>query len=426
MIIVKKIKAGALQYVIVVSVIIAILIFAFISLVYLYQKTNHKFNFSKEAIQNTQLGFDYLNHKDVPYGNTDLSFLIEEENKTISLVKKHWGVFDIATIVAKVNNESFRKIGLLGYQSKKRTALYLKDNNQSLVMVGNAKIKGDVMLPKQGVKTGNIAGTSFYGNQLIYGNSSVSESKLPEIKNLDYLKSFVKNYTNEKTDFFELEEGMNFYRSFTESTAVFQSGTALELRDITLKGNVIITSKTKITINTSAMLKDVIIIAPKVFIKQNTKGNFQVFASEVIDVASNCELVYPSVLTLLENNTNSKIQNTNTLVNNKEEKKITIAKNSNIKGVVLYHSTNTSRQYKTQVFIENGALVTGEVYCTANLELYGQVNGSVTTNEFLVKKSGGIYVNHLFDGVINLENLPEQYTGLLVSQNSNAVAKWMY
>lgn len=82
MIFVKKIKAGALQYVIVVSVIIAILIFAFISLVYLYQKTNHKFNFSKEAIQNTQLGFDYLNHKDVPYGNTDLSFLIEEENNT--------------------------------------------------------------------------------------------------------------------------------------------------------------------------------------------------------------------------------------------------------------------------------------------------------------------------------------------------------
>ncbi len=39
-------------------------------------------------------------------------------------------------------------------------ALYLKDNNKPLVLVGGTRIDGKAYLPKRGVKSGNIAGYS--------------------------------------------------------------------------------------------------------------------------------------------------------------------------------------------------------------------------------------------------------------------------
>ena len=48
----------------------------------------------------------------------------------------------------------------MGSHNNKRKALFLKDNNQPLKLVGDTRIVGDVVLPQRGVHSGNIAGTS--------------------------------------------------------------------------------------------------------------------------------------------------------------------------------------------------------------------------------------------------------------------------
>lgn len=423
MVFLKKIKAGALQYVLVVSVIIAIIIFAFISLIYLQQKMTIKYQFSKEAISNVQMGFEYFMQKEFEY-NTQTNIQFSDNDLEITTIeKKHWGIFDIGMVTSKVKNESFQKIGLLGTQNKNRETLYLQDNNQALVLVGKTKIMGTVYLPRQGVKSGNISGNSYYGNQLIYGIQQTSTSKLPEIKNIDYLKKGILNYNENSFENLELEDQLKLHQSFTEKTLLFEDNKTITLTNLSLSGNIIIVSKTAIIINSSAILEDIILIAPKITVHANTKGNFQAIATKNIEIQTGCQLKYPSAFLVLEEEKINSVQNQPNL--EKEESQIKIENNCSVKGIVAFYSKNESTNYKPQISIEENTIVNGEVFCSKNLDLKGTVLGSVYTKNFIANQFGGIYINHIYNGVINSKELPNQYAGLQINQFSNSVAKWI-
>jgi len=420
----KKIKAGALQYVLVISVIIAILIFAFISLVYLQQRVAIKHDFSKRAIGNTQLIFEYYQQKEFEYDQQSAIEFLNDENSTNTFQKKHWGVFDIGIATSNLKNEYFQKVALLGAQINNRNALFLKENNSALVLVGNTKIVGNAALPKQGVKTGNIAGISYYGNRLIYGQKKNSTAQLPLINNSAYLKDFTENYDSENVANFELENGMQLHQSFTKEALVYEENSPIILENLSINGHLLIVSKRSITVKASAKLKDVILIAPEITIESNTIGTFQAMASKKITVESNVQLAYPSALVVLHKGESIINQSRNTN-QPKEESCIEIQKNTDIRGIVLYLSENIQSNFDAQIKIAENSKVVGEVYCSKNIELQGSVVGSVVTNNFIIKKSGGTYVNHIYNGEINVLELPKQYTGLQMGQSSNHVAKWV-
>ncbi|QTE21146.1 hypothetical protein [Polaribacter cellanae] len=420
MLFLKKIKAGALQYVLVISVVIGIIIFAFISLIYLQQKMTLKHQFSKKAIHNTLAGFDYLRNNTIAYDEEKIFNFFDEKNTETAILKKHWGVFDLAIVTSKVKNEVFEKIGLLGVKNSERKALYLKDNNQSLVLVGNTKITGNAQLPKQGVKTGSIGGFSYYGNSLVNGIKTFSSNELPKIKNLAYLKNFFSSYQKQNISEFELENNLKLHNSFTENTLLYEDENIVQLENVSLSGNIILVSKKSIHIKSTAKLKDVILIAPEIIIESNVTGNFQAFANKKIIVGENCLLMYPTVLSLFENN-----ENQNSEKNKIEINQIKIAENSEVRGVVLFETESISTNYNAQVSIEKNAIIKGEIYCAKNLDLQGSVFGSVYTSNFIVNKFGGIFVNHIYNGVINSKELPLEYAGLQIHQDLNTVAKWL-
>ncbi len=416
----KKVKASALQYVLIIGVIIALVVFAFIGLVSLQQRMQSKNIVFKEAIRNVQTGFQYLENNTIHY-NEEKEIQISNiglENTIIS--KKHWGVFDIVTITSKINNESFTKSAIVGNNNPKQDALYLQENNTPLVVVGKTKIVGNGSLPKQGVKTGNIAGTSFYGNQLIYGRTKLSTSSLPSIKNLTYLKSLKNSVLgNNETQFFDLEEGIEKTNSFSEETIFNASNSTVILRSVTLKGNIIVYSNTKIKVDKSAILEDVLLIAPIIEIGANTVGNFQAFATKELKVGERCDLKYPSALVLLSNKSQK-----NTAA---KEASFFIKKRTKLKGIVLFINEDTQKiNFNQQVVIAENTMITGEVYCNQNLELLGTVYGTVYTNKFITKQFGSVYVNHLYNAEINHKKLPIQYCGLAIDENTQKVAKWVY
>ncbi|MGY0407931.1 MAG: hypothetical protein ACWIPJ_06205 [Polaribacter sp.] len=417
----KKIEAGALQYVLVIAVIIGVLIFAFISLIYLQQRMTIKHQFAKEAIANTELGFEYIQQKELEYNKEIKLDFLDNTEATTTITKKHWGIFDLAIVRSKVKNETFQKVGLLGTQNVKRDALYLQDNNQALVLVGKTKIIGNVSLPKQGVKSGNIAGTSYDGNQLIYGATKTSNSSMPRIKNSDFLKNFSKNFEVASFKNIELEEGLKFHQSFYKNTLLYKSANQITLENMSLSGNILIISKTSIKVASTTQLEDVILMAPKIIIDPKVEGNFQAIATKNIKVAANCLLRYPSALILLEKEISISSKN-----KEKEENQLTIEKNTTVKGIVLFYSEKKAMDYKPQISIQENATVTGEVYCTKNVELLGTVFGSVYTNNFITNQFGSIYINHIYNGVINSKELPIQYAGLQIDKTSNSVAKWVH
>lgn len=412
----KKTKAGALQYVLVISVIIALVVFAFISLIYLQRKLQIKNSLYKEAIQNVQLGFNYLDKINLSYNTPEERQFSENKLEKTILKKKHWGVFDIVTISSSVKNEYFQKIGLVGSQNNQRDALYLKENNTPLVLVGKTIIKGNVKLPKQGVKSGNISGTSFYGNKLINGNIKTSSTALPILKNITHIKElYNRNYTNDNITYFELDTGLNHTQLFSQPTKIYQTDDTVFLSDIKLQGNIVIQSKKTITVASSAKLNDIILIAPTIKILKNVIGNFQAFASKNIVVEKNCNLKYPSSLVLFNK---EKI---------KKENNITF-KGSTIKGPIVYYndSYKENTSFDSQVFISKESTIVGEVYCTKNIELLGKVYGSVYASNFITKQFGSVYINHIYNGVINTLKLPSEYCGLPINTTSKKVAKWLY
>ncbi len=426
----KKLKAGALQYTIFVSVLILLLVSAFIALTYLQQKLRVKASFFQETVHESTMGFDYVTKHEIPYQEElELNFNDEIESKVI-LTKKHWGIFDVVTSKSTVKNEFFQKVCLTGGFISKKEALYLKENNKPLVLVGNTEIRGNTALPKQGVKRGNIAGNSYYGSQLIYGSTRLSNSQLPVIANKEFIKQLNnKILSSDNINYFELEENLRKAQSFDELTLLNQSNENINLQFVHLTGNVIIWSTTKITVSKSANLKDVILIAPKIEIKDNFIGNFQAFATEEISIGKQCSLEYPTALTVIEKVApivNSEQESTILNTELQTQNQIKIDSDTTVKGIVTYLSESRQSNYKPQILLEENAVIVGEVYCERNFELKGTVNGMVYTDSFIATQFGSVYINHIFNGRIIANELPEQYCGLQLPKTKMNIAKWLY
>jgi cytoskeletal protein CcmA (bactofilin family) len=405
----SKIKASALQMVLVVSVIIVILLFAFISLMYFQKRVAIKHSNYTDSVYSNHQVFDYLKAADIPFGKTD-SIALFLGKSTASITKKQWGVFELLIVETKKNKETFKQVALLGGNNPTKKALYLKNNDQQLILVGNTRIKGNVALPSLGVNSGNIGGVSYNKEKFIYGDRVQSEREIPAIINKKNISSFLSSYSKDSVVFFDVKEELFLRNSFTKKTQVHQINGAINLVNSKLIGNIIIESDTLIRVSATSVLQDVILIAPRVEISGGFKGNVQIFATKNIIIEKNSQLEYPSSLVLFNDQNNGGIN---------------LSKGSTVKGIISYFSNSEKSNYNAQILLDTKSVVFGEVYCQGNLELKGEVTGSVYTNSFIVHQSGGTYINHIFNGSIDSEKLPNQYAGLSFVKSSKSVAKWL-
>ena len=296
-----KLKAGALQYTLFVSAVIALLLFGFIGLTYTQQKLRLKNTVLKKVINENELTFQLVGHANKQLTNNEIE---------TAVLKKQWGLFTIATITSKKGKEKITKTALLGSCLTDKPALYLQDENQPLVVVGNTRIEGKALLPEQGIKQGSIAGHSYINNQLIYGNVQRSSTQLPKVENFNVLKRFKDSImASENFEWLDLDNSTEIINPFTEPTQFFYANEQIELQNIQLVGNIIIRSSTKVIIYESAILNDIIIIAPEIEIKKDATGNFQTFAEKKLIVNERVQLEYPTVLLVSEKKSFTNVQN---------------------------------------------------------------------------------------------------------------------
>lgn len=419
-----RIKAGALQYVIFVSLLIAILLATFFTLTYIQQQFKLNTNFYKEAVFNADQGFISIASANRIYESPQFILRDEEKGNEVRYVRSRWGIFDKISLSSRVKNNSFHKTGLLGGWGSPQFALYLKDVNKPLVLVGNTKIQGTAFLPNKQVKRGTIGGRSFEGNQLVFGDIKKSNDKLPRISDKSYIRQLCSGEIDIKnTKLLDLDQKKVDVFSFTAPTYVIDQQRAILLSDVKLIGNVIIRSKISITVNKSAFLNDVILIAPSIKITDNVKGNFQAFASEKIEIGSGCILEYPTVIMLYSElkKTESKNKNDVTLLI-----PIVVGRDSEIRGSIGFFDVQEKINFRAQIFLEEGVQIYGEVYCEKNLELKGTVNGAVITSGFVAAEFGSVYQNHIYNGRILYGNLTHKFVGLYKSEETSKVVKWLY
>jgi hypothetical protein len=422
----QKLKAGALQLTLFIAVIVALLLTAFILLVHTNKRFGIQTDFVIETVTHVNKGINYSLINSTKLKDTVTVNLNDEEYKTLKVHRAFWGVFEKVTSIARIKTNTLKKVALIGavQQKVKRTALYLQDNNKPLVLVGDTKIEGLAYLPRQGVKPGTISGESYYGSQLIYGTSKTS-SQLPKLsKNwLQYVKD-IANLTKQFSQDQFLDEflGLKQSNSFLNETKLLYSVGDIVLNNYSLTGNIVIQSKSKITIEATSKLKDVILIAPEIIIQARVKGNFQAFASKHLIVNEYVELNYPTSLVVLEAQKVSTLGNRNGL----DDSNLIIAKNSIINGVVIYIGQPKQSNFKSQIVLEENSILNGELYCNQNFELKGSVYGGVFTDNFIANQSGSTYQNHIYNGRISIDKLPQEYVGLAFENSKKNIAQWLY
>ncbi|EDP94644.1 hypothetical protein U8527_06780 [Kordia algicida OT-1] len=420
-----KVKAGSLQFAIMISAIIAVLLSVFIVLVHSHTLFAKKSDLLIETIQQTE-NILLAKSQDFSVKRDTIFSQIDTEIATSSKIhQSYWGMYGKTYVETKSKAKSFKKIALTsGWQKDEdRIGLYLQETNRPLIIVGNTKIEGKTFLPARGVRAGTISGNSYYGNKLVYGTILKSNETLPELpKQLTNYIASLQTLPLPVDDgrYINLKQGNTYTNSFTKPVkTVFDRG-ELDLLDVKLIGNILVRSDKKIKIAASTTLKDVILVAPEIEIETNTKGTFQAIATKRIIVGKNCELSYPSSLVILAEDTLEEVSNST------EKEHIFIDTDTTMKGIICYLQNKTNNRFEPQILLKENTTVEGFVYCQQQIELLGNIEGSVYTKGFITKQFGSVYQNHIYNGTISNVALINEYVGFPFENLDYKIVKWLY
>ena len=133
----KKIRAGALQFVLFVGAIIAVLLMSFVLVSYTQVLFKKKTDVTLDLIQAAQTGLESSFTEPMKEGEPwEMSIQISSEME-VAVSKKYWGLLELREVSAKKGQLQFSKIGFVGKTVENRPALYLQDNQRPMVIAGN-------------------------------------------------------------------------------------------------------------------------------------------------------------------------------------------------------------------------------------------------------------------------------------------------
>ncbi len=420
-----KVKAGALQFAILISVVIAMVIAAFIMLTYTQLQFAKQLQFSASSIELCHTGIAYAKKENIVYNDTVSVVLENNEQQRLQLLKSHWGIFDKVVALGKHKNFSHKKIGLLGGQmlQKERSSIYLEDTNSPLVLVGKTAIYGNAQLPPKGVKAGVIAGNYYQGKTLIHGGVKLNATTLPliPVEKRRYIQQLLFGRSpDQDTLYIPVNTTGAIKHTFQEASKWMYSPGVITLRDQEFTDNIIIKSDTLIRVSAFAKAENILLIAPHISIEDGVAGSFQAFASQAITVGNNVRLSYPSALVCYEDE--SQKSRTSSTPSNE----IRIGADSQVEGSIIDLRNTRERIIQPTITLEETATLTGEIYSEGAVQILGTVRGSVYTHQFASKARGSLYQNHLYNAVIDSRDFPTSFCGLMTAQTHSNLVQWVY
>lgn len=416
-----KLKAGALAY----AIFIAFLTFGLCSSFILYSHFQREIiNDNHSQLKNlldlkSAIELGLFNDHFLSYGEEKNVLLFPGENsQSVNISKERWGLYDL--IHAKLLRKSIYKTKSVLTGSAEsdydHLALYLADRNSPLSLAGNTKISGPCYLPKSGLKKAYIEGQNFNGSLPSPNKGQQSKKHIPSA-NKERISQLEKLLDWNQADSIlnlDLLNSTKLFNSWSNKTAAFQSHSDLKLKSLTIEGKFVIHSTKSITIENST-LNGVILVAPKVYIQNQIQGNYQIVATDSIVLEKGSTLLYPSSLSLIDQDDNKSFQPA-----------IIIRDNSKVEGDVLLHSEKD--RYKNQLLlnVDQTSSITGRAYVNGLVDLKGKINGALFCEGFILKTPSSIYSNHLLNATINRNTLPDNFISSSMFPSSNSqIVKWL-
>ena len=401
-----KVQGGALQFVVFMGAVIAVLLLCFVLLTYTHKFFGQKTDRFVDIVKTNESVFRELlrSAKEGPSSWEAQGIHMQHRSQP-------WGMYEVHTLRSGFQKQIFERTALTGHgYAGEPPSLYLQDNNRPLVLAGQAGFTGKSFIPQAGIRPGNIGGVGFYGS--IPPDYLIAQSQ-PGLPALEFA---VPETTSERMD---LRPGMKIERSFRDP-AVTINGVILELEDVTFSGHVHIQASQRIVVRPSAQLYDVVLQAPEIYIDRGVNGRFQAFATKKIDVGAGSQLGYPSALVLWTTSVQEQP------VQPQDFKQIRLGPNSYVGGCLVYLDTFEEKASYPNLHVDATAEVVGEVFSEGPIEVKGNITGSVYTHSFMAMENGSRYQNHLFEGRINSTELPASFAGLgLTGKTTKRIALWV-
>lgn len=389
------IKANSLLYAIYICLIVSIICGALLYFANLYSQLNLYYNLQEELyIQNQSLVNYALGSKLVQEEP------LTEENSGIigSYQSKQFGLLKLVLAQSSIRKDTVSSAYFVGNYNNGNEVVYMSNFSQKLSFSGKVKIIGDVQIPT------NYIDPSYVFNQLNQlthdGKITISQMQLPII-NSNFKKVF-ENIKAEKTSLKEIEEAKDsiFFNSFFNQTKEVYVSNPVVSNKI-FKGNFVLRSKDSLRIKKSAILEDVILIAPKITIEEGFVGNIQIFATKGIELEQNVTLRYPSVVCVY-----------NEGKNDDEIGKIKIKKECKVTGAVVLFGNSIDRIEQNTIEIDEKCSLMGNIYCSGKLMLKSNLIGSIYTNRFFYKTNSSIHDNLIVNIEIDVKKLPDYFISI--------------
>lgn len=397
----RRLNGGALYYAIAISIIILLLILLFISLLQ-YNKYELDSYIIQEKLyddEKSALSLVLSNPSIIEYNQNDSIDIFDDNIEFAQLYKEHWGMFNILNINVRKHNYSINNYFLLGtnLETQDSIALYYPENGNYLSVSNDSWINGNVFAPKYGIKKSNVQGELNYKDNACDGEIFRSALDLPDI-DID-LKQYIEHSfdtSNLPIGYFSFDNIKNqkkIVNSFKDSILyIISSDSILISGSPSMSGKILVKSFSKIVIEKNANLKNIIIFAPVIIIRDGFNGTIQCFASDSLVLEKNVSLNYPSYLCLFSKQNNSVL-----IIND----------SCLIEGGIMSYSKNDDHELINSYI--NNCTIYGQLYCNGTLWFCGKIVGSCFAQHLMLQTSNGTFEDYLYNTIIDFKSLPKGF-----------------
>ena len=400
----KKVKAGALLLVLGIALILFMLIGFFILRKGLTHRLLASVHTEEQLRNNIQSAILFL--ENIPQENRQDNYeisLFPELGDSTKIKLKNWGFFDIGLISSGLNGQNRNAAYLFGNEINSKDqlpSLYFSDPDRYLSIGGFTYLGTNTYLPRFGIRKAYVKGVGYYRNRLIFGESHQANLKLPALSEKiterydHYVNSDEEEFSSDQTSVDE-KDNVQMKQSFLDKLRLIETDHDIDLRGISIIGNVIIRSKGEVLIDSTSTIDQSIIIGKSIKIKNNFKGRGQFIATNSIAVGKNCAFSMPSILAV---------------INKTDSCSINLHKHVNFTGNIIFQSPNNELVPKLK--IAKGCKLIGQVYCNAFCDFDGVLFGSLYTRGFIKITPTSFNQNYLLNACIDIDRMPEEFCGL--------------
>lgn len=397
-------KASALYLVIVMSLVISVICSALIIAAYIYF-SQYQAKFRADRLQNNlNSGISILlGTRDTIYQEGRSLRLFDGQDDSVYLQKKPWGVYDVCTVKSYQAKDTLYKVFSVAnnIDSAKWGALYLIDEDRPISVSGNTNIRGNVYLPRAGIRPAYVDNEAYTGDKrIVLGETHDSGRKLPPLqeKRINGLVNFFMSLSRAEPAIVKTDS-LNI--SFREPVRIFNWGNQVDtLQNVSLKGNIILYSDTTLVIDSTVSLSNVLVFAKGIVIKKGFHGSCQLFASDSVSVQRDCRLDYPSAIGVIR---------TRSALSELPEK-ISIGEHTTVTGTV-FSFEKAAHQLPGIIALEKKAEIIGLVYSEGILKLKKDVTvrGGIFTSRFLYQSDFTMFENYLISANFDATALSRYY-----------------